>query len=58
MKMKFENLSEYLKQIKKESLICPNCLRSMPNLKHRRKHGCQWCVPIKNTPFCNGHYGK
>lgn len=55
MKLKFENLSEYLKQIKKENLTCPNCLRDMPSKKHRRRHGCMWCVPVKNTPFCNGY---
>ena len=42
--------------MKKDPLQCPNCLRSMPSLKHRRRNGCQWCIPIKNTPHCNGHY--
>lgn len=40
----------------KEELECPNCLRIMPNKKHRRKHGCKWCVPIKPTRYCNGKY--
>jgi hypothetical protein len=42
----------------KDLLICPNCLRKIPNKLHLRRHGCMWCVPIKNTPYCNGYYGK
>jgi len=38
------------------SLTCPNCLRSMPNKKHRRRNGCKWCTPKKDTKYCNGKY--
>ena len=43
-KIGFENLSEWLKQIKKESLICPNCLRLIPCKEHRKGKGCKWCM--------------
>lgn len=36
--------------------ICPNCYRIMPNKNHRRRHGCKYCVPEKNTKYCNGKY--
>lgn len=35
---------------------CPNCNREIPNKEHLRKNGCKWCVPEKNTPYCNGCY--
>ena len=37
-------------------LICPNCERIMPNQKHRRRHGCKYCVPGKPTKYSNGKY--
>jgi len=52
----FKDLLKSIDQARELNLICPNCLREMPSLKHRRKHGCMWCTPIKNTPHCNGHY--
>ena len=39
-------------------IICPNCLRIMPNKAHRRRHGCKYCVPIKNISYCDGYYEK
>lgn len=37
-------------------LLCPNCNRKIPSEEHRRRHGCKWCVPKKNTKYCNGKY--
>jgi hypothetical protein len=41
---KFENLSKLMNSWQKESLICPNCLRLMPNLRFKRNGGCLWCL--------------
>ena len=35
---------------------CPNCERKLPNHEFLRRNGCKYCVPIKNTPYCNGKY--
>jgi len=52
-----KKLEELLLKIAIEyCLICPNCDRIMPNLKFRRIHGCQWCVPEHRTKDSNGHY--
>lgn len=26
-----------------DDLLCPNCLRKVPNKKHFTKNGCIWC---------------
>lgn len=40
----------------KNELICPNCSRPLANIKMLRKHGCDACVPLKLTKYCNGRY--
>lgn len=54
----------YIKEVPYETLyssykmndLCPNCYRVIPSKKHLRKNGCKYCVPLKNTPYCDGRY--
>jgi len=41
---------------KKDPLQCPNCLRSMPSLKHRREKGCKWCIQETSNSCCDGKH--
>jgi protein-arginine kinase activator protein McsA len=52
----FKDLLKSIDQMRELARTCPNCHRKMPSIKHRRRFGCKWCVPIKNTKYCNGKY--
>jgi hypothetical protein len=40
---RLKNNPTYINQLR-NNLICPNCLRIVPNKEHFIKNGCKWCL--------------
>jgi len=43
-KLKQKITNKLTSSILKYDLVCPNCLRQVPNKEHFIKNGCKWCL--------------